>query len=112
MATTLPGALRDWNSDAFPATLRAELLTLGKEGLPLHQATRQGGYVDDGTLEITLLGSREGDGVLEVRVGIFFTEIVINCGCGADPMPVHAYCALSIRIDRSTGAAIFTVLPD
>lgn len=108
--TKLPGSMRDWKSDAFSRTLKRELEDLGSGELPLDQATTQGGYVDDSDITATILGVVEQDAAIVARVGIFFTEIVINCGCGADPMPVTAYCELQVAIDTIDAAATAIVI--
>lgn len=79
--------------------------------LPLNSCVSKGGLVDDSNLGIMVLGAGEGKQVLKISVGIFFTEIVINCGCGDDPMEEHAYCEMEIEIDKATAEARFSVRP-
>lgn len=109
---TLHRSLSAFGSDGFGETLKQELAALGPGALPLEKGTSQGGYVDDDGLEFTVIGVVDGADAVTVRVGVFFTEIVINCGCGDDPMPVNAYCVLRIEIDRQTAGAAFTVLDE
>ena len=106
----LSGSRRDWNTDAFSRTLKQELENLGSGVLPVEQATSQGGYVDDSDITATVLGVAEEDAAIVARVGIFFTEIVINCGCGDDPMPVNAYCEMRIAIDKTDATATASVI--
>ena len=105
-------ALRAWNGPDFASALKSDIRSLASGVLPLHAAVTRGGYVDDGNLEVTVLGSDDHGSAIEARVGVFFTEIVINCGCGDDPMEENAYCEMRIRIDKATAAAAFTVLGD
>jgi hypothetical protein len=107
----LPLALRAWPSDAFSRTLKAEIEQLPPGSLPLEAGVCQGGFVDDSRITVTVLGAADDDVAIQVRVGIFFTEIVVNCGCGDDPMEQNAYCALRVAIDKATARAEFTVLP-
>jgi hypothetical protein len=109
---TLHEALQAWNTTAFAQTLKAELEALEPASLPLHLGVSQAGMVDDKAITATVLSSRDGDGAVEARAGVFFTEIVINCGCGDDPMPINAYCELLISIDKVTAEATITVVTD
>lgn len=108
----LDAALQAWNTAAFAPTLKAELEGLAPASLPLHLGVSQAGMVDDKPITATVLGSRDVGEAIEVKVGVFFTEIVINCGCGDDPMPINAYCELLICIDKVTAEATITVVTD
>ena len=108
----LNAALQAWNTTAFEPTLKACLEALAPTSLPLHLGVSQAGFVDDKALTATILNSRDRDGAIETKVGVFFTEIVINCGCGDDPMPINAYCELLISIDKLSAEATITVVTD
>lgn len=106
-------ASRDhWNSPAFEETLKTDLARLGKEGLPLHAATTQGGLVDDSRLAITILERGETEAEIHVRAGLFFTETVGGCSCGDAPYETSVYCVLHIGIDKATAQADFEVVPE
>ena len=107
---TLPDSLQAWGSDAFFSTLKNELERLVPGTLPLEKGVAQGGYVDDGQITATVLHADDNAQAIQARAGIFFTEIVINCGCGDDPMETNAYCELHIRIDKTTARADFEVI--
>ena len=106
----LHNALRDWQTDRFPASLKAELEQLPSGSLPLEAALTQGGMVDDSNISATILSIQEKQIDILVKAGIFFTEIVINCGCGDDPMPTNAYCELLINIDKTTAETGFQIM--
>lgn len=108
----LLNALGTWQSASFPQTLKTELEQLEPGSLPLNKAVTQGGYVDDSHITATILSAKESVQTIHARAGIFFTEIVINCGCGDDPMETNAYCELQISIDKTSGQAEFAVLDD
>lgn len=108
----LTAALQAWNTTSFAATLKAELEALAASDLPLHQGVSQAGMVDAAPITVTVFSSEETEQSLATRVGVFFTEIVINCGCGDDPMPINAYCELLIGIDKLTAEATVTVVTD
>jgi hypothetical protein len=105
-------SLRAWNSESFFQTLKNELEQLESGVLPLDNAVSQGGYVDDSHITATVLRTNADEQVIHARAGIFFTEIVINCGCGDDPMETNAYCVMQIRIDKTTGQTEFEVIQD
>lgn len=108
----LNAALQAWNSPAFGPTLKALLEALAPSSLPLHLGVTQGGMVDDKPITATYLNCRDAGDTIEARLGVFFTEIVINCGCGDEPMPINAYCELLIRIDKRNAGATLSVAND
>lgn len=106
----LVNSLRDWNTDAFSRTLKQELEHLPSGSLPLERGVSQGGMVDDSNLAATVLSFNENKTAIQAKAGIFFTEIMINCGCGNDPMPTNAYCEIQISIDKATAETQFDIL--
>lgn len=108
----LINSLRDWKSASFTQTLKNEISSLGSGTLPLGKGISQGGYVDDSNLATTVLHVADDERAIHARVGIFFTEIVGSCGCGAEPMPQNAYCEMRISIDKTSAEAEFEVIPD
>ena len=109
-ATLLPDAVRDWGTERFEQTLQREILALDTGCLPLWQATSEGGQVDTGNLAVSVLGSRERGVVIEVRIGVFFNEVVGGCSCGDDPYTRPAGCLLRVTIDKTTAGAGFEVI--
>ena len=108
----LSNSLLAWSSASFSETLKKELEQLPPGSLPLEKAVIQGGYVDDSHITATVLHADADEQSIHARAGIFFTEIVINCGCGDDPMETNAYCEMRIHIDKTTGQAEFEVMQD
>ena len=105
----LPNALRHWNSGSFSEALKAEIEHLPRGTLPLADGTSQGGYVDDRKVTATVFRTTEDAHKVLAHLGVFFTEIVVNCGCGEDPMEQDAYCEMDVRIDKTTALAEFSV---
>lgn len=108
--TKLPKSLAAWNSLTFKSVIKQELLDLKPGSLPLEKGTSQGGYVDEKNLGATILGTSETTQTIIITAGMFFTEIVICCGCGDDPMPTNAYCELEICIDKNNANTVFNVI--
>lgn len=98
--------------DALIRTLKRELESGVGATLPLDQGTGEGGYSDASNLQVTVLGIDQDDDILHARIGVFFTEIVANCGCGDEPVHKPAYCQMALRIERSTGATTASLIAD
>jgi len=108
----LLNSLKAWNTNNFAQTLKAEIEHLPAGILHLEKGVAQGGLVDDSNITTTILNFSDNEATIQANVGIFFTEIVINCGCGDDPFETNAYCEMHISIDKTTGQAEFEVLQD
>ena len=100
----LPLSLETWGSDAFAATLKAEVAALDPLDLGLHRLATTGHPLDSG-MSVTLIESRDAGSALEIRLGVFFEEILPGCSCGFEPEPQPAYGELMLRIDRTTAEA-------
>lgn len=107
---SLTESLLAWSTPDFSRTLKNELQATAISRLPLDKGTSQGGYVDDQPITVSVNRFNEADDCLEGSVDVFFTEIVINCGCGDDPMPVNGYCELRVMIDKQTAATTLEVI--
>jgi hypothetical protein len=108
----LKQALRHWGTGSFGSILKAELESLPAGTLPLHQATTQGGIVDDSAISVSILSSEANNIEITTRVGIFFTEIVAGCNCNDPPLETNGYCLLEVVIDRTCGEAHVAIIPD
>lgn len=107
----LPAALRAFGTDAFASTLKRELEALPPGALPLDRAAAHGGRVGDGPVTVTVHGATDAGAQVAARVGVFFAETVAGCSCGDDPFEQPGYCELEVRIDKATGATVFTLIP-
>lgn len=95
-------SLLHYPSEAFKRVLKEEIESCDKKLLALEKGTTQGGYVSDEPITATVLRITDQSDTIQADVGIFFTEIVICCGCGDDPMPVNAYCEMRLLINKQT----------
>lgn len=107
----LVDTLRCWRSPGRAGALRAELQGLAPGVLPLHLGTNEGGMVDEGELQVTVIRSSDDAATMHAVVGVFFTEIVGGCSCGDEALAKPAYCELRVRIDGATAEAEFELLP-
>ncbi len=95
-------SLTYYPSKEFSKILKDEIEQCDKKLLPLEKGTAQGGYVSDEPITATVLRVTEKNDIIQADVGIFFTEIVICCGCGDDPMPTNTYCEMRLLINKQT----------
>jgi hypothetical protein len=103
-------SLRQRQSTDFEHDLKHSLENLPSGTLPLEKGTSQGGYVDDSDISVTIINISEAEDHILAKVGIFFTEIVVGCGCGDDPLPVNTYCEMLVNIETGTATANFEVI--
>lgn len=94
--------LSHYPSKEFSRQVKAVIEQCDRKQLPLEGATTQGGYISDEAITATILRVTDEGGHIQVLAGIFFTEIVICCGCGDDPMLVNAYGEMFFSIDKLT----------
>lgn len=94
--------LSHYPSKEFSRRVKAAIEQCDRKLLPLESATTQGGYISDEAMTATVLRVTDQGEYIQVLAGIFFTEIVICCGCGDDPMPANAYGEMLFLIDKLT----------
>ncbi|MCK5648535.1 MAG: glucosamine--fructose-6-phosphate aminotransferase [Gammaproteobacteria bacterium] len=109
MMTRLVNSLQHWGSEDFKKVLKQELEALADDVLPLDQATCQGGKADASDISALINSATENDRKIQVRVGIFFNEIIAGCNCGDDPMAENTYCELLVSIDKTSAETDFTL---
>ena len=108
---TLSTSLNAWDTEQFSKILKQELENLEKGSLPLQSATTQGGLVDDNNISALINHFSENTKDLQIKVGIFFNEIVAGCNCDDDPVSDNTYCELLVSIDKISAEANFVLLP-
>jgi len=108
--TKLPRSIAAWPSGEFASTIKFELEQLARSTLPLDKATQHGGYVDDSSITCTVLNFTDEKDRIMIKAGIFFTEILICCGCGDDPVPENAYCEIMITLVKKDAEASFDII--
>ncbi len=107
--TQLTHSLKNWGSEDFKKTLKQELEALEDGTLPLDQAICQGGKADGSKISALINSATEKDTTIQVKVGVFFDEIIAGCNCGDDPMSENTYCDLMVSIDKTTAEAHFAI---
>ncbi len=100
----LDNTLSAWGDRGFEHILKQELV-LNAAHLPLQQGLSTGNYVADAPITATIINVIDKQGVIQVRVGIFFQSLIGGCSCADDPTPVseiNEYCELLLEIDKKT----------
>ena len=105
-------SIDSFGTNNFTTHLKQEFAAVDQTVLPLHHATTQGGIVDDKHIAISVLNSVEKEKTIEVKVSVFFDEIVGGCSCGDPPMKVNNYCEMLVEINKKTAEATFILLSD
>ena len=108
----LPNSLRDWNTDAFEQSLKAEMECFRRDVLPLKDAIEDLNSVEDSDLGVTFISATDDENSIHAKVGVYFAEIISCCSCGESSPIEEAYCEMDVTIDKSTGDAAFSVVPD
>ena len=105
--TQLTQSLRQWGQLAFERTLKQELQKLDLNQLPLHLAVTEGGLVDESPIEATIIRSEDDESQINIKAGIFFTEMVPSCSCGDEPQLKPVYCNINIIINKHSAETAF-----
>ena len=108
----LPETMRASQLENFAEIFKAEVQNLHVDDLPIQLATTQGGLVDNDDVKWMVLTLSETDDQVQVRTGVFFSEVVGGCSCGDDPYRSTGYCEMLVVIDKRNGAAKFQLLQE
>ena len=97
-------------SGQFEKALKRELENLPAGSLPLEQGTSRGGFVDDSDISVSVINTQQSGNSIQAKVGVFFTEIIVGCSCGDEPIAENAYCEMLVCIDQTTSEAEFVII--
>jgi len=109
----LPNVLRARGTSEFSDILRQEIEQLDAQQLPLQQGLSFSSHVTDRPFQARIISTREENGFLRVKAGIFYTGIIAGCSCADDPTPIdelNEYCVVRLDIDTSTAETVVTLL--
>lgn len=101
-----------WPTQHFKQVLKTEIEALGVDALLLAKATQHGGFIDEEDVQIGILEIVENEHHLNIMLSIFFSEMVINCGCGDEPYAVNNHAQRLLRLDKHDGCFQITTLDD
>ena len=101
--------LDSWGENFFNTKLISDIMALPKNALPLQQALSQGDIASERPDKITVMSNEETTTGINIKLGVFFTEIISGCSCGDDLGSLNGYCEMLLIIDKQTGNAEFKV---
>ena len=104
-----------WGNEDFEDVLKREIVGLDARLLPLQAGLSQTSYVSDSEINVVVLGVNDVAASIQVKAGVFYGGIIAGSCCADDPTPVDEqteYCEILFDIDKETGAATATLLPD
>jgi len=105
-------ALRCWGSDEFPQYFKQAIQSLELGVLPLKDCCNHSAVIDQATIEPIILSSHETKDSVEIKIGVFFCEVLSGCACSDDPSQAkileNSYCELIISLNKNTKEARYS----
>lgn len=108
-------SLEAWGGSDFEVVLKAELVQLGGDYLPLQQGLSRSDHVAESPITLVVHGAAETEDGLRIRVGIFYQGISGGCACADDPTSsgeCNEYCEVRIDIDKATALATIVLIDE
>lgn len=102
----------DYHASSFKDDFKHYIEQLPPASLPLHNCTSQGGIVDDRNISASILSVTAIENGVEIKIAVFFTEIIGGCSCGDDPVAENAYAELLAIMDKDSRQLTFSVIND
>ena len=105
-------ALAHWQTDEFFKYLKQDFAALELTQLPLSSCCNHSAVIDKDSIEVMILSSQDADQSIQLKVGVFFCEILSGCACSDDPSQAkileNSYCELMVNISKETAEATLT----
>ncbi len=105
-------AIEHWGSSDFPKYFKAAIKSLELSDLPLEKCCNHSAVIDKNSLDAMILSSSSDYEFINLKIGIFFCEVLSGCACSDDPSQgiIHenSYCELLVSISRTNAQASFT----
>jgi len=111
----LTKTLNAWGTSGFGDTLKGEVEQLATDRLPLQQALSTSSHVTDSQRTLTIIRVSDGEDLIHIKAGIFYSGIIAGCSCADDPTPIdeqNEYCVVQIDINKQTAEATITLLDE
>lgn len=111
----LTKTLNAWGTSGFGDTLKGEVEQLDVDRLPLLQALSTSSHVTDSQRTVTIIRVSDGENLIHIKAGIFYSGIIAGCSCADDPTPIdeqNEYCVVQIEINKQTAEATITLLDE
>lgn len=107
--------LTAWSTPEFESIARQEIRSLNPYLLPLQQGLSHSSTASANHLDVRIISAIASDTQFKVKAGLFYTGIIAGCSCSDDPTPqdeINEYCEVLFEIDRDSGMATVSLLPD
>ena len=107
--------LAAWDTSDFKEAVKQDIEKLTVVELPLQQGLTTGSHALDDDIQAMILNVQETESAIRVKAGIFYKGIIAGCSCSDDPTPIdecNEHCEIMVDIDKSSGQATITLLPD
>lgn len=101
----LTNSLQAWGTPNFEGVLKTELEHISADLLPLQQGLATTSHVTENPHKAMVLNVADDADTIRVKVGIFYSGMVIGCSCADDPTPINEqneYCEVQFVIDKRT----------
>ena len=111
----LTKTLNAWGTPGFEEILKGEVEQLDSDQLPLQQGLSTSSYVTDSQRTLTIFRTSDGEDLIHIKAGIFYSGIITGCSCADDPTPIdeqNEYCVVQIDINKQTAEATITLLDE
>ncbi|SMN11743.1 hypothetical protein SPBRAN_2037 [uncultured Candidatus Thioglobus sp.] len=94
-------------SDSYKKSLKS----LAVSDFPLKDCCQHSGDIEENSIDISILSSVEIEHGVQLKIGVFFREILAGCACSDDPSEAisyeNGYCELQVNIDKTTEKITF-----
>jgi len=111
----LPLSVQAWQTDGFNAALKKEIKTIDANHLPLQQGLSHSNFANGDNVSATIMHSKEINGSIHIKAGLFYTGIIAGCNCADDPTPVdeiNEYCEVSLIINLLSAQCKVTLIKE
>lgn len=109
----LTKSLQAWGTPNFEGALKAELEQISADLLPLQQGLVTTSHVTENAHKAMVLNVADDADTIRVKVGIFYSGMVIGCSCADDPTPINEqneYCEVLVTIDKRAAETSIVLL--
>ena len=106
----MPSLLQSWDTPDFEQQLLQALKQLEPYHLPLKQVAQFSGLFVQDSLQFSLLGKREDDQQLILKLSVFYQEISTMCPCsGQESEKIEGHCEMEMTVDKQDGTTAFFI---
>ncbi|HIE77695.1 MAG TPA: hypothetical protein EYP92_02550 [Candidatus Thioglobus sp.] len=103
--------LQSWGSDDFPINFKDAIKSLKLGTIPLSDCCNHSAVIDERSIDSVILSSNENEHNIELKLGIFFCEILSGSCCSDDPSvsitKEKSYCEVVAILDKKSAELKF-----